>query len=106
MLDDNGAVAATSCTDRQLMLFEVESGKLLCRAQCGEITTGMCFSENGRHLITTSSLGLIYVWKLPEEVQNLLTRSQIRHSATGTSAILDRIEEEELEDSVKTNKQK
>jgi WD40 repeat protein len=58
------------------MLFEAESGRLLCRAQCGEITTGMCFSQNGKHLVTTSSLGVIYVWKLPDEVHKLLSQDQ------------------------------
>jgi WD40 repeat protein len=54
------------------MLFEAGSGRLLCRAQCGEITTGMCFSHNGKHLVTASSLGVIYIWKLPDEVHKLL----------------------------------
>ena len=77
MMDDFGTVAVTSCTDRQVMLFEVESGKLLCKAQCGEITTGMCFSENGKHLLTTSSLGVIYVWKLPEQVVDILNKQKL-----------------------------
>ena len=42
--DEQGLIAATSCTDKQVMLFEALTGKLLCKAQCGEITTGMCFS--------------------------------------------------------------
>jgi WD40 repeat protein len=53
-------------------IFETYSGKLLCKATCGEITTGMCFSQNGKHLITTSSIGVIYIWKLPENVSSKL----------------------------------
>jgi hypothetical protein len=49
-------------------LFEATSGKVLCRATCGEITTGMVFAENSKHLISTSSLGVIYVWRLPTDI--------------------------------------
>lgn len=73
MIDEGGGVAVTSSTDKQLMLFDAGSGKLLCRAQCGEITTGMCFSQNGKHLVTTSSVGVIYIWKLPESVKKILS---------------------------------
>ena len=76
MLDQQGKVAVTSTTDKQLAIFDCQSGKLLCKAQCGELTTGLIFSENGRHLITTSSLGVIYVWKLPEEVTKLLAKKK------------------------------
>ena len=68
MMDDMGLVAATSQTDKQVMLFETETGRLLCKSQCGEITTGMCFTDNKKHLITCSSLGVIYIWKLPDSV--------------------------------------
>jgi hypothetical protein len=68
---------------------------LLCKAQCGELTTGIIFSENGKHLITTSSLGVIYVWKLPEEVSKLLVKKKI------VVGELDSIDEDEMEDSVR-----
>jgi len=55
-------------------LFEATTGKVLCRATCGEITTGMVFAENSKHLISTSSLGVIYVWRLPTDVVQLLTK--------------------------------
>lgn len=71
------------------------SGKLICKAQCGELTTGLTFSENGKHLITTSSLGVIYVWKLPDEVSKLLARKK---SITNE---LDPIDEDEMEESIK-----
>jgi WD40 repeat protein len=74
MLDEYGLVAVTSGTDKQIMLFDTETGRLLCKANCGEITTGMSFSTNYRHLITTSSLGVIYIWRLPEEVSTLFSK--------------------------------
>jgi WD40 repeat protein len=72
MLDEGGKIAVTSCTDRQILIFETESGKLLAKASSGEITTGMCFTDNKKHIITTSSQGVIYIFKLPENVYKIL----------------------------------
>lgn len=102
MLDDNGQVAVTSTTDRQIILFEAQSGKLLGKAQCGELTTGMCFSENGKHLITTSSLGVIYIWTLPQSISKLVRVNERPSVKSALSEMqLDPIDEEDLEDSVK-----
>ena len=102
MLDPYGQVAVTSTTDKQIILFEAQSGRLLCKAQCGELTTGMCFSENGRHLITTSSLGVIYIWTLPQSVSNMLRSGQRPSLKSGISDLqLDQIDEEDLEDTLK-----
>ena len=102
MLDDNGQVAVTSTTDRQIILFEAQSGKLLGKAQCGELTTGMCFSENGKHLITTSSLGVIYIWALPQSISKLVRVNERPSVKSALSEMqLDPIDEEDLEDSVK-----
>lgn len=78
MLDERGKVAATSTTDKQVMLFDAQAGKLLAKAQCGEIITGMCFTDNFRHLVTTSHQGVIYIFKLPEVVTQLLSSSPIK----------------------------
>ena len=99
ILDPTGTVAATSSTDRQISIFESETGKLLCKAQCGEITTGMCFSQNGKHLISTSSLGVIYIWKLPDVVTQLLLKYKEKINRLG-DLNLHQIEEEEFEDSI------
>lgn len=102
MLDDNGQVAVTSTTDRQIILFEAQSGKLLGKAQCGELTTGMCFSENGKHLITTSSLGVIYIWTLPQSISKLVRVNERPSVKSALSEMqLDPIDEEDMEDSVK-----
>ena len=47
--------------------------------------------------MTTSSLGVIYVWKLPDEVHKLLSQDR---GAESRGARLAQIDEEELEDSV------
>ena len=94
MISDNAKVAVSSTTDKQVTLFDTQTGRVLCKAYCGELTTGIIFSENGKHLITTSSVGVIYVWRLPDEVTSLL-RNQVKVS------MLETINESELEDSKK-----
>ena len=59
----------------------------------------MCFSQNGRHLITASSLGVIYIWKLPESVSKLIGKKKINLNN------LEKIDEEELEDSMKETRE-
>lgn len=106
MTDDLGLLVATSSTDKQLCIFESESGQLLAKANCGELTTGMCFSQNGRHLITTSSIGVIYIWKLPDTVTRILNRQPMRsHASRSTGGLLDQIDEDENEDTLKRSKQ-
>lgn len=71
-LDDTGEIAMSSNTAKQLTIFEAKTGKVICKATCGELITGMCISENGKHLITTSSTGVIYIWSLPPSITLLL----------------------------------
>lgn len=59
----------------------------------------MCFSQNGKHLITTSSLGVIYIWKLPDVVTQLLVKYKEKPNRLG-DLNLHQIEEEEFEDSI------
>lgn len=104
MLDERGRVAATSTTDKQLMLFDTQAGKLLAKAQCGEIITGMCYTDNFRHLVTTSHQGVIYIFKLPESVTQLLSYVPVKKEPSVKKSqlkILDQIKEEDMEESVK-----
>jgi hypothetical protein len=53
-------------------IYEAATGNLICRNSCGEITTAMCLSTNYKHLITASSEGVIYVWKMPDPLVKAL----------------------------------
>ena len=59
----------------------------------------MCFSQNGKHLISTSSLGVIYIWKLPDVVTQLLIKYKEKTNRLG-DLNLHQIDEEDLEDSI------
>lgn len=101
-VDDWGQVVVASGTDKNVSIFEAESGKLLARATSGEITTGMIFSQNGKHLITTSSQGVIYVWKLPENVVKLLNKFKNKEPKS-IELIMEKIDEDDMEDTQNTN---
>lgn len=97
-VDETGEVIAVSGTDRNVMLFD-STGKLLCKCSCGEIVTGILFSENKRHLITCSSSGVIYIWKLPHEVTKLMTKP-VEELKKRLSREVKPIVEEEFEQSI------
>jgi len=48
------------------------NGDPIVRCCPGEITTAMCLSTNLKYLITASDKGVIYIWRLPENLTNRL----------------------------------
>lgn len=74
IVDTYCSIVVSSSSDKFISIYEASSGHLLCRASCGEITTAMCFSSNMKHLITASADGVIYVWKIPENVNKALQK--------------------------------
>ena len=60
----------------------------------------MCFSDNKKHLITCSSLGVIYIWKLPESIQKILQSDHLSKVISPALSVLEKIKEEEFEDSI------
>jgi WD40 repeat protein len=64
----------SSCADKTVTIYETVSGNAVCRTTCGEVTTAMCLSTNMKHLITTSMDGIIYFWKLPENLTKALIK--------------------------------
>ena len=74
LIDDYASVVVSSSTSKRVTIYEAATGQPLCRAQPGQITTAMCFSNNMKHLITTSDNGLIFVWRLPEKIAQCLQK--------------------------------
>ncbi len=72
MIDRYASVVVSSSTSKRVTIYEAATGQPLCRAQPGQITTSMCFSNNMRHLITTSDNGLIFMWRLPDRMATCL----------------------------------
>jgi WD40 repeat protein len=71
-MDPTASIIITSGTDKRVTIVEASSGRTICQAKPGQITTAMCLSNNKKHLITTSDHGIIFVWKLPTDLTTSL----------------------------------
>ena len=74
MVDDLASVVVSSSTSKRVTIYEAATGTPLCRGSPGQITTAMCFSNNLKHLITTSDSGIIYIWRLPQQLAKSLNK--------------------------------
>ncbi|CAN8009058.1 unnamed protein product [Ixodes pacificus] len=109
VLDSTGTYLATSCTDKSLYVYEYGSGE--CVASMfghSELVTGLKFTEDGRHLISVSGDGCIFMWRLPENVtQAIVSRrtgvplptswQEARKSAIAVTKPLPAADKEEVE---------
>ncbi|CAL1277931.1 unnamed protein product [Larinioides sclopetarius] len=78
VLDPSGTYLATSCTDKSLYLYDYISGECLATMfGHSELVTGLKFSNDGRHLISVSGDGCIFMWKLPIDVTQTMLNKQV-----------------------------
>ncbi|XP_069943226.1 uncharacterized protein Wdr62 isoform X3 [Cherax quadricarinatus] len=74
ILDQSGIYAATSCTDKNMCIYDYYSGE--CMATMfghSELVTGLRFTSDGKHLITVSGDGCIFLWKMPHDMTQTMT---------------------------------
>ncbi len=98
MIDQYASVVVSSSTSKRVTIYEAATGNPICRAQPGQITTAMCFSNNMRHLITTSDNGIIFVWRLPEKLAQCLQKvknegQRLEAAIEKTPSIIEEAEE-------------
>lgn len=68
-LDPSGQFAVTSCTDKSLALLDFKTGDLLATMfGHSELATGVKFMPDLKRLVSVSSDGCIFVWRLPLEL--------------------------------------
>lgn len=73
-VDPANLFVATSCTDKSMHIFKMASGECMTATNGhSELITGLKFSFNGRHLISVSGDGCIFIWKLPFEMANSIS---------------------------------
>ncbi|GFT22246.1 mitogen-activated protein kinase-binding protein 1 [Nephila pilipes] len=78
VLDPSGTYLATSCTDKSLYLYDYISGECLATMfGHSELVTGLKFTNDGRHLISVSGDGCIFMWKLPIDVTQTMVNKQL-----------------------------
>jgi WD40 repeat protein len=68
-LDPSGQYAVTSCTDKSLCIIDFKTGELVATMYGhSELATGVKFMPDLKRLISVSSDGCIFVWRLPPEL--------------------------------------
>ncbi|KAG9348361.1 hypothetical protein JZ751_002096 [Albula glossodonta] len=77
-MDPSGMYLATSCSDKNICIFDYETGE--CAATLfghSEIVTGMKFSQDCRHLITVSGDSCVFVWRLDSQMTNCMRKKLV-----------------------------
>ncbi|XP_066973232.1 uncharacterized protein [Macrobrachium rosenbergii] len=76
VLDQSGIYAATSCTDKNMCIYDYYSGECMATMYGhSELVTGLRFTSDGRHLITVSGDGCIFLWRMPHDMtQTMVAR--------------------------------
>ena len=89
LIDKYASVVVSSSTSKRVSIYEAATSQPICKAQCGQVTTAMCFSNNLRNLITSTEDGLIFIWKLPELLVKSLVK--VKQDAMKLEAEMSRI---------------
>ena len=74
MLDKSETFLISASTDKYITIQDTLSGVLVSKATVGELITSLKLSLDNKHLITTSSEGSIYFWRLNEQVTRAMNQ--------------------------------
>ncbi|TPX69656.1 hypothetical protein SpCBS45565_g02306 [Spizellomyces sp. 'palustris'] len=87
-LDQSGAYAATSASDKTIRIFDFYSGDCLGRVASGhsELVTGVKFTLDCKHLISTGADGCIFVWKLSKRITQQMQKRLGKKFGSGNVA--------------------
>ena len=76
--DASGTFLLTSCTDKYVRVYDVvnltKQFKCVARVSSGELTTGFCFSDDNKVLITSTGDGCLFFWRIPLDMINVLNQ--------------------------------
>ncbi|TNN31603.1 WD repeat-containing protein 62 [Liparis tanakae] len=74
-MDPSGSYFATSCSDKNITIFDYESGECVSTLfGHSEIVTCMRFSQDCRHLITVSGDSCVFVWRLDAHMTSTMRK--------------------------------
>lgn len=76
LLDQTETFLISSSTDKFFSVQDMLSGMLVTKGTCGETTTAIKLSLDNKYLITTSSEGCIYFWRLNESITRAMCQRQ------------------------------
>jgi len=74
--DMTGSYIATSHKDGNVRIRDYFTRNLIAKINCGDFTTGICFTQNNKNLITATSEGCLLIWKLPEEMTSNMNKKK------------------------------
>uniref|UniRef100_T1GPF0 Uncharacterized protein n=1 Tax=Megaselia scalaris TaxID=36166 RepID=T1GPF0_MEGSC len=68
-LDPSGIYLATSCTDKTISVFDCYSNECMARMYGhSELVTGLRFTNDCKHLISSSGDGCVFIWQVPHDM--------------------------------------
>lgn len=92
VLDPSGIYAATSCTDKNMCIYDYYSGDCMATMYGhSELVTGLRFTDDGKHLITVSGDGCIFIWKMPHDLTQTITARQLQQAERATKEVRGKI---------------
>ncbi|GFY40209.1 WD repeat-containing protein 62 [Trichonephila inaurata madagascariensis] len=75
-MDSTGTYVATSSTDKTIYVYDYLTGQCVASMSGhSELVTGLKFMPSGKHLISVSGDGCIFVWKLTFQASKPVTKS-------------------------------
>ncbi|GBM34108.1 Mitogen-activated protein kinase-binding protein 1 [Araneus ventricosus] len=87
-MDSTGTYVATSSTDKTIYVYDYLTGQCVASMSGhSELVTGLKFMPSGKHLISVSGDGCIFVWKLTFQASKPLTKSGETISIPTSSSI-------------------
>ncbi|KAF8786903.1 WD repeat-containing protein 62 [Argiope bruennichi] len=87
-MDSTGTYVATSSTDKTIYVYDYLTGQCVASMSGhSELVTGLKFMPSGKHLISVSGDGCIFVWKLTFQASKTLTKSGETISIPTSSSI-------------------
>jgi WD40 repeat protein len=96
ILDASGLLVAAANADRVVRLIDFNSGRVISKMSVGEVSTSMAFSPNGKKLLTTTSDGCIFIWKLSEELTQAIQKRLSRKTGPPQKSLPQNAAEELL----------
>ena len=75
-VDSSGTYIAVSNNDKVVRIRDFNTGNMVARVSCGDIITSLAFTQNSKYLITASSKGCIYIWKLSQEIKGNIEKKK------------------------------
>lgn len=75
-VDSSGTYIAVSNNDKIVRIRDFNTGNLVAKVTCGDIITSLAFTQNSKYLITASSKGCIYIWKLSQEIKSTIEKKK------------------------------